>query len=96
MPYSQLPRPCLKGDALSIKIQEDEYLAGLVECKKHLHGRLFLSEGDAPIKNQDLRAKLCSLWKPIGQQGMISLGKGFDEFYFSSIDDLRNVQSIGI
>lgn len=71
VPYSQLPRPCIKGDALSIKILEEEYKAGLEECKMHLHGRLIMSKGDNPIKNQDLHSKLSSLWKPIGQWGMI-------------------------
>lgn len=61
-----------------------------------LHGRLILATGDALIKNHDLRAKLSSLWKPIGQWGMIFLGKGLHEFSFSSLEDLHSVQAIGI
>lgn len=58
VPYSQLPKPHIFGDVLSIKMPEEGYLAGLEECKKHLHGRLTLSKGDAPVRNQDLRSKL--------------------------------------
>lgn len=42
VPLSQLPKPCVKGDEISIKIPENEYLAGLEGCKTHLHGRLLL------------------------------------------------------
>lgn len=65
IPYSQLPRPCLKRDEISIKIPE-EYKVGLEGCKNHLHGRLVLSKGDNPIKVGDSWSKLVILWKPIG------------------------------
>lgn len=38
VPYSQLPKSRIIGDELTIKIPEDEYLAGLNECKNHLYG----------------------------------------------------------
>lgn len=90
-PLSQLPRPCLKGDALSIKISESEYLAGISECKTRLHGRLILSKGDSPIKVADLRSKLSKKWNPIDSWKMVPLGKGFYEFTFASLEDLRSV-----
>jgi len=36
--YAWLPSPANKGDALWIKITQDEYERGLVECKFNLHG----------------------------------------------------------
>lgn len=95
VPLSQLPRPCIKGDSVSIKISENEYIKGLDSCKMNLHGRLILSKGDKPIKFNDLRDKLSQLWKPIGQWRMTSLGKGYFEFSFSSTDDLRSVWAVG-
>lgn len=95
VPYSQLPRPCLKGEELAIKIPEDEYRAGLEGCKNHLHGRIILSKGDLPLKLIDFRAKLASLWKHLGHWSVIPLGKEFYEFSFVSTDDLRSVWSIG-
>ncbi|KAF1888014.1 hypothetical protein Lal_00024025 [Lupinus albus] len=92
---SQLPQPCIKGDAIAIKIPEAEYQAGLQRCKNHLHGRLILSKGDTPIKFADLKGKLLSLWGMIGKWSMISLGKGFYEFSFDSVEDMRSVCAIG-
>lgn len=77
IPLSQLPKPCLKGDALAIKIIEEEYQAGVASCKNLLHGRLILSKGDNPLKVNDFRCKLAKLWKPIGSWSMVSLGNGF-------------------
>lgn len=91
IPINQLPNPCLKGDAISIKISEDEYKKGLEGCKNNLHGRLLLSKGDQPIKIQDLRAKLLCLWKPIEKWRVVPLGKGFYEFSFALAEDLRSV-----
>lgn len=94
-PLSQLPRPCFKGDALSIKISEDEYQAGLAGCKHNLHGRLVLSKGDAPVKLQELREKLSKLWQPLGEWRVVPLGKGFFEFCFAAPEDLRSVWTVG-
>ncbi|KAF1877203.1 hypothetical protein Lal_00011973 [Lupinus albus] len=58
---SQLPQPYTKGDTIAVKIPEEEYQAGLQRCKTHLHGRVILSKGDAPIKFPDLKAKLSVL-----------------------------------
>lgn len=93
--FSQLPLPCIKGDAASIKISGEEYLKGLQGCKMNLHGHLLLSKGDKPMKFHELRDKLSALWKPIGQWRMTSLGKGYFEFSFSSQEDLRSVWSVG-
>lgn len=77
VPYSQLPRPCIKGEEISVKIHGGELIVGLEGCKNHLHGRLVLSKGDSPLKVQDLWQKLSLLWKPLDRWGLISLGKGY-------------------
>ncbi|XP_019432836.1 PREDICTED: uncharacterized protein LOC109339775 [Lupinus angustifolius] len=92
---SQLPQPCIKGDAIAIKIPEEEYQAGLQRCKTHLHGRLILSKGDSPIRFTELRTKLQSLWNMIGAWNMISLGRGFYEFAFASMEDMRTICAVG-
>ncbi|XP_019450653.1 PREDICTED: uncharacterized protein LOC109352923 [Lupinus angustifolius] len=92
---SQLPQPCIKGDAIAIKIPKDEYQAGLARCQSHLHGRVILSKGDSPIKFLDLKTKLTSMWSMIGKWDMISLGRGFYDFSFSSIEDMRSVCAVG-
>jgi len=54
-PYSV---PCIKGDALSIKIGKEEYSKGLAECQYALRGRLTLNKGDKPYTACDLTTKL--------------------------------------
>ncbi|XP_019429250.1 PREDICTED: uncharacterized protein LOC109336882 [Lupinus angustifolius] len=92
---SQLPQPCIKGEAIAIKIPEEDYQAGLQRCKNHLHGRLILSKGDNMLKFLDLKEKLAWLWCKLGKWTMISLGKGFYDFSFSSLEDMRSVCSVG-
>ena len=92
---TELPKPCLKGNFLSIKISEDVYQFGLANCNNYLHGRLVLSRGDKPLCSKDLREKLLHLWKPIKPWKMVPLGRGFFEFRFSCVDDLRSVWSNG-
>jgi len=62
---SDLPKPCLKGDSLSIKILEHVYQSGMSNCSNYLHGRLVFARGDKPFSSKDLREKLLRLWKPI-------------------------------
>ena len=38
--------PCIKGDALCIRIGQEEYSKGLAECQNALRGRLTLNKGD--------------------------------------------------
>lgn len=77
IPLSQLPVPCLKGDAVAVQIPEDEYLADLERCNNNLQGWILFSNGDSPIKFDDLRSKLVKLWKPIGNWKVVPIGKGF-------------------
>jgi hypothetical protein len=41
-----------------------------------------------------LKAKLSLIWKGFSKWGVISLGKGFFEFTFSTLEDVRRVRSI--
>jgi hypothetical protein len=95
IPLSQLPKPCVKGDRIAITIPEDEYLAGVEACKHNLHGRIIWPKGSPPLTVETLKTKLSMLWKSIGKWGVISLGKGFFEFSFSTLEDMRSVRSVG-
>jgi len=54
-----------------------------------------LSRGDKPLPSKELREKLLQLWKLIDQWKMIPIGRGFLEFPFSCVEDLRCVWSNG-
>jgi hypothetical protein len=95
IPLSQLPKACVKGDRIAISIPEEEFLAGFDACKHNLHGRIILPKGSSPLTIDSLKSKLSALWKSIGKWGLISLGKGFYEFVFSSLEDMRSVRSVG-
>ncbi|XP_058784901.1 uncharacterized protein LOC131659773 [Vicia villosa] len=93
IPTNQLPVPCVKGDRLSIMIPEDEYILGLESCKHNLHGRILWPKGSTPITVQQLKSKLQELWTSLPKWGVTSLGKGYYEFSFSSLEDVRRVRS---
>ncbi|XP_019455044.1 PREDICTED: uncharacterized protein LOC109356164 [Lupinus angustifolius] len=57
-----LHQPYIKGDAIAIKIPEEDYKADMQRCKNHIHGRLIFSKGDTPIKFANLKAKLSTMW----------------------------------
>ncbi|XP_058754626.1 uncharacterized protein LOC131627787 [Vicia villosa] len=94
IPLSQLPTPCLKGDRLAITIPEDEYALGVEACKHHLHGRVVWSKGSQPLTVVSLKNKLLEVWPQIGKWGITSLGKGFFEFAFSSLEDVQRLRSV--
>jgi hypothetical protein len=80
----QLPVPVIKGDSLSIKISQEDYEKGVDDCKRLLHGRMVTSKGDKPYRTKELFLKLSKLWKLSGHRKLVSLGRGFFEFQFSS------------
>jgi hypothetical protein len=94
IPTNQLPKPCLKGNRISITIPEDDYEAGIDDCKHCLHGRVIWPKGTTPVSVVALRTVLASLWKSIGRWGITSLGKGYFEFSFSSVEDVRRVRAV--
>jgi len=49
-----------------VQVDETDYLAGLKDCKTHLHGRIILSKGDKTLTHLDLIKKLQSVWKALG------------------------------
>lgn len=93
-PSSQLPKPTRKGDRFSISIPDDEYDIGLSDCKNNLHGMVIWPKGISPLTVVALREKLKPVWKELGPWGVTSIGKGFYEFVFSSIEDARRVRSV--
>jgi len=88
IPASQLPKPCLKGEQISIKIFEDHYSTGVLDCQNVLYGRFTLPKGSTLVRELDLKARIFKFWKTHAPWSMASLGKGYFEFEFSSLDDL--------
>lgn len=43
----------------------------------------------------NLKSKLVEIWSTIGKWGVTSLGKGFFEFAFSSLEDVQRIRSVG-
>lgn len=66
-------------------------MKGIEACKHNLCGRLVMNKGDKPYTFKDIREKLLKRRKTSGPWKMISLGKGFYEFSFSSFEDLHLV-----
>ncbi|XP_058783409.1 uncharacterized protein LOC131658092 [Vicia villosa] len=61
---------------------------------RHLHGRVVWSKGTTPLTVVNLKSKLLTLWPTLGKWGITSLGKGFFEFAFSSLEDVQRVRSV--
>jgi len=88
---SQLPSPCIKNGEVTVRISEEDYLAGLEDCKTHLHGRIVRVKGDKPLTHLELSKKLDFVWNSLGPWKAIPLAKGFYEFAFDSLEDMRRV-----
>ena len=71
-------------------------MAGLEDCKTHLHGWIILSKGDKPLTHLDLTKKLQLVWKVIRLWKAMFLGKGFYEFEFPFLEDMRWAPEIGL
>jgi len=91
---TDLPQPCMKGDSISIKIFENEYTKGVEECKSILHGRLISKKGKKPPTTKQLHETLTPLWK-INNWKLAPMGRGFFEFEFSTIEEMRSIWSTG-
>jgi hypothetical protein len=63
-------------------------------CKHNLHGRIIWPKGATPLTVAAVKSKLAPMWKDLSQWGVSSLGKGFYEFVFSTLEDVRRVRSI--
>ena len=60
---------------MAIEIPEEEYFAGLDECKHNLHGRILWPKGSTPVSLDNLGTKLLVMWKSLGKWGISSIGK---------------------
>lgn len=67
---------------------------GRYTCKNNLHARVIWPKGSTPLTVAALIEKLKPAWKDLGPWGATSIGKGYYEFVFSSIEDARRVRSV--
>jgi len=67
----------------------------LTECQNALRARLTLRKGDKPYITRDLRTKLGKIWKTTAKWKMVPLGKGYYDFHFELVDDLRKIWATG-
>jgi hypothetical protein len=54
-----------------------------------------MNKGDMPLTACELSGKHSTIWKTANQWKMVSLGRGFYEFQFVSIEDMRLAWSMG-
>jgi len=80
---------------VAIRVEEEDYLTGLEDCKTHLHGRIILCKGNKPLTHLALTKRLHLVWDSIGPWKAIPLRKGFYEFEFSSLEDMQWVVEMG-
>ncbi|KEH27876.1 DUF4283 domain protein [Medicago truncatula] len=74
-------------------VVEEVMISGMETCKHNLHARILWPKGSSPLTVYALRNKLAPLWKNLGKWGVTSLGKGYYEFCFSTLEDLKRVRS---
>ena len=94
IPLSELPTPCIKGDMIVVQIDEADYLAELEDCKTHLHGRVILSKRDKPLTHMNL-TKIAADVEGSWTLESNSSRKGFLEFEFASLEDMRWALGMG-
>ena len=92
---TQLPPKIMMGKSVRVKITQTEYEAGLTDCSSNLHGRLMLHKGDSPLTTLALKTKLNNMWSHIHNWDITPLGRGFFEFHFSSVEEMRMVWAMG-
>jgi hypothetical protein len=54
-----------------------------------------LSKGDKPYSSSKIQQKLQKQWKTTSPWSLLSLGRGYFEFYFASEADMRSVWAMG-
>lgn len=92
----QLPPKVVIGDSVRVRISQAEYESGIADCKIHVHGRITFNKGDTPLTTQAVKLKLDGFWPSLKNWSVIPLGKGFFEFKFSSIEDMKKVWALGV
>jgi len=93
IPESQFPQAIVKGDELAVQIPEIEYEADMATSKHNLHGRVIWRKASSPLTAVALKAKLSLIWNDFAKWGTTSIGRGFFEFSFNSLEDVRRVRS---
>jgi len=89
-----LPQPSIRGETVSIRISQS-IEQGIDVCKRNLRGRLVLNKGDKPYTAKEIEAKLQKHWKTAAPWTLMSLVRGFYEFFFTSESDLQVVWAMG-
>lgn len=87
------PRICM-GDKVHIKISQKDYEAEIADCQLHLHGRVTLQKGDPLLTARGLKQKLVGIWPHLRNWSVTPLGKGFFEFKFQSMEDMKKVSAM--
>jgi len=90
-----LAQPSIKGEQLSIRISQQVYEKGVDYCKKNLCGRLILNKGDKPYTSSKIHQLLQKHCNTSALWSLLSLGRGYYEFYFASEADMRSVWAEG-
>jgi hypothetical protein len=63
-------------------------------CKHNLQARIIWPKGATPLAIFSLCNKLSILWKNLSRWGVSSLWKGYYEFTFSCLEDVKRVRSV--
>jgi hypothetical protein len=92
--FVHLPPKVVMGDSVRVTISKAAYESRLAACRTHFHGRLTLHKGDSPVTTQALKEKLNKQWPQLKNWNLIPLGKGFFEFKFSSIEEMRRIWAL--
>ena len=90
-----MPQPVIRGDILSIRISQLVHEKGIDVCNRNLCGRLVLNKGDKPYASKELEDKLKKQWKTVAPWTLLSLGRGFYEFFFANETDMQTVWAVG-
>jgi len=93
---NQLPPRVVMGTSVRVRISQAEFENGIADCRFNLHGRITLSKGDTPYTAQALKLKLNNLWPNLCSWHLIPLGRGYYEFSFSLLEDMRRIWALGV
>jgi len=88
---SRLSARVRMGDKVHIRISQKVYEAKLEDCQLHLHGRVTLKKGDPTLTARGLKQELDSLWLQLGSWSVTPLSRGYFEFTFQTVEDLKKV-----
>lgn len=70
---------------------------GIEDSERSLHGSVSFQKGDSSLTARDLHDKLSPLWKEVVTSWkLVSLGKGYFEFQFSSVEEMRQISALGV